>query len=243
VAVYLLSQDNMAFPPAHLAGDGGLLAVGGDLSVPRLLAAYAAGIFPWYAAGEPILWWSPDPRLVLYPNELIVSRRLRRTIRQGRFGITFDAAFETVIRACADMPRKGMAGTWIMPEMISAYCDLHIAGWAHSVEAWASGALAGGVYGVSIGGCFFGESMFSRVSNASKVALFHLIERLKTGGCRLVDCQVSSDHLIRLGAREIPRKRFLSEMRAAVGQNIEPGKWAGSCQGTDGIGVKADEGG
>jgi leucyl/phenylalanyl-tRNA--protein transferase len=232
VSVFLLSQYDTVFPPAELAGKDGLLAVGGDLSVRRLLSAYAAGIFPWYAPGEPILWWSPDPRLVLYPDALSVSRSLRKILRQQRFTVTFDHAFERVIRACAASERPTGDGTWLVPEMITAYCDLHAAGWAHSVEAWQTGRLAGGLYGVAIGRCFFGESMFSRVSNASKVALVHLVRRLSESGYGLIDCQVTSDHLLRLGACEIPRARFLDELKEALKDPSRRNLWPKGSQGT-----------
>ena len=186
----------------------GLLAVGGDLSPQRLLSAYARGVFPWYSAGQPILWWSPDPRLVLFPERLHVSRSLRKELRRGRFEVTFDRDFPAVIRACA-APRRGETGTWITAEMTAAYEQLHRLGHAHSVEAWLEGSLVGGLYGVALGSLFFGESMFSRVSNASKVAFVQLVRTLESLGCPLVDCQVHTPHLESLGAEMIPRGRFL----------------------------------
>ncbi len=222
--VYRLSAD-LTFPPARLAVPEGLLAVGGDLSLPRLRAAYARGIFPWYSEGEPILWWSPDPRLVLYPDALNVSRRLERTLRGRRFRITLDRAFGRVIRACAKTPRAAQDGTWITADMIAAYIALHEAGYAHSVETWRDGRLTGGLYGVSLGRCFFGESMFHRVSDASTVALVTLVRQLAAWDFDLVDCQVTTDHLIRLGAREIPRRRFLAELAGSLKHPTRRGVW------------------
>lgn len=213
--VFTLSK-RLSFPPPHLAIKEGLLAVGGDLSVERLLMAYRNGIFPWYSEGEPILWWSPNPRLVLYPEELRISRSLRKIIRQQQFHITFDDAFDAVIQACAESKRSYGEGTWITREMKAAYCELHRRGYAHSVEAWQNGDLVGGLYGVALGHAFFGESMFSRVSNASKVAFVTLVERLKRLKFKLIDCQVKTDHLIRFGAREIPRKLFLEQLEQAL---------------------------
>ena len=213
--VFTLSK-RLSFPPPHLAIKEGLLAVGGDLSVDRLLLAYRSGIFPWYAKGEPILWWSPDPRLVLYPDELNVSRSLRKVIKRKLFHITFDQNFDAVISGCAEAKRSYGDGTWITDEMKSAYIDLHKAGYAHSVEAWQDGRLVGGLYGVAIGRVFFGESMFSRVSNASKVAFVTFVENLRRLKFILIDCQVRTDHLMRFGAREIPRKVFLEQVEKAV---------------------------
>lgn len=213
--VFTLSK-RLSFPPPHLAIKEGLLAVGGDLSVERLLMAYRNGIFPWYSEGEPILWWSPNPRLVLYPEELRISRSLRKVIRQHLFHVTFDDAFDAVIQACAETKRSYGEGTWITREMKAAYCELHRRGYAHSVEAWQNGDLVGGLYGVALGYAFFGESMFSRVSNASKVAFVTLVERLQRLKFKLIDCQVKTDHLIRFGAREIPRKLFLEQLEKAL---------------------------
>jgi len=222
--VFRLSS-KLTFPPAHLAIDEGLLAVGGDLSVERLILAYRQGIFPWYAEDDPILWWSPDPRLVIYPAELHISRSLRRLIRRNRFTVTLDSAFGRVIRGCAGSRGPDHPGTWIVPEMIAAYERLHAAGLAHSVEAWEGDALAGGLYGVSLGGCFFGESMFARVGNASKVALVLLVEGLRQDGFELIDCQVTTDHLMQFGAREVPRPRFLQELQYALKQPTRQGLW------------------
>lgn len=223
MTLFLLSEA-LSFPPPRLANADGLLAVGGDLSQGRLILAYRMGIFPWYSEGEPLLWWSPDPRLVLFPSEFHISRSLKRVIKRGDFRITFDTAFKEVISGCAARRTKS-PGTWILPEMERAYQKLHDIGIAHSVEAWRNGNLAGGVYGVSLGGCFFGESMFSRVSNASKVALWALIKFLQNQKFDLVDCQVASEHLLRLGAREIPRNIFLSKLEKSMKKRTLRGKW------------------
>ncbi len=222
--VYLLTED-IIFPPPHLSEESGLLAVGGDLSPERLLLAYHTGIFPWYSDDDPILWWSPDPRLVLYPNELRVSKSLWKIIRQQTFQVTMDRAFEQVMTACAEIRRPRQKGTWIVDEMIQAYTRLHHAGLAHSVEAWHDGQLAGGLYGISLGRCFFGESMFARASNASKVAFYHLVQYLKTHHFDLIDCQVTTEHLLRLGAREIPRVQFLAELKCALQHPTLRGQW------------------
>ena len=216
--VFTLSK-RLSFPPPHLAIKEGLLAVGGDLSPERILLAYRNGIFPWYSPGEPILWWSPDPRLVLYPQELSVSKSLRKVIKRKTFQITFDKSFDDVILACADAKRSYGEGTWITDEMKAAYCQLHRQGYAHSVEAWQGDTLVGGLYGVAIGRVFFGESMFSRVSNASKAAFVTLVENLRKLKFSLIDCQVRTDHLVRFGAREIPRKLFLEQLEKAVGRS------------------------
>lgn len=198
------------FPAVDMAErePDGLLAVGGDLSVNRLINAYRHGIFPWFGDDDPILWWSPDPRTALFPERLRISRSLRKTLRRGRFTATLDRDFNAVINACAE-PRDEEGGTWLLPDMIAAYQRLHRYGLAHSVEIWHDGALAGGLYGVAIGRVFFGESMFSRVSDASKVALVHLCRTLGERGFRLIDCQVLTDHLIRMGAEQIPRADFI----------------------------------
>jgi leucyl/phenylalanyl-tRNA--protein transferase len=205
--------DEPIFPPVELAEPEGLLAIGGDLSTDRLLAAYRRGIFPWYEPGGPILWWSPDPRLVLFPGELSISRRLTRTIRQGRFETRYSTAFAQVIRACALVPRAHEEGTWITPEMQRAYIRLHELGHAQSMESWRGDRLVGGIYGVRVGRCFCGESMFHLEPDASKVALAALAERLEAEGMELIDCQVASEHLLRMGAREIPRARFLAYLK------------------------------
>ena len=197
------------FPPLTnaLKEPDGLLAFGGDLSITRLLNAYRHGIFPWYSEGQPIMWWSPDPRTVLFPAELKISRSLRKTLKQKPFEITVNKAFELVVLTCAE-PRAHDVGTWITPEMYRAYCRMHKHGHAHSVEAWQDGKLVGGLYGIAIGKVFFGESMFSRRSDASKVAFVHFVKWLKTLGFSLIDCQVESAHLSSLGATSIPREDF-----------------------------------
>jgi len=237
--VFRLSS-NLTFPPPHLAIAEGLLAVGGDLSVERLVLAYSQGIFPWYAEDDPILWWSPDPRLVLYPAELHVSRSLRKVLRQQTFVVTLDQAFRRVIRACAGNRGPDHPGTWIVPEMMAAYEALHAAGLAHSVEAWQGDMLAGGLYGVSLGGVFFGESMFTRVSNASKVALVRLVAGLRRAGFRLIDCQVTTAHLMRLGAREISRTRFMNELQRGLKSATRQGVWRFSDR--EGIAAEAQPG-
>ncbi len=222
--VFVLSEA-LTFPPPRLATPEGLLAVGGDLSRERLLLAYRMGIFPWYSDDEPILWWSPDPRLVLYPLEFRLSRSLEKVIRRGHFRVTMDQAFETVIRECATVRAGRSEGTWIVPDMIQAYCDLFCMGFAHSVETWSGELLAGGLYGVSLGSGFFGESMFTREANASKVALAALAAYLKVEGFDLIDCQVTTGHLQRMGAREIPRARYLKELKRCLQAPTRAGPW------------------
>lgn len=202
----------------------GLLAAGADLSVERLLDAYAHGIFPWFNEGEPLLWWSPDPRMVLFPPELRLSRSLRKRIRARTFDVTMDTAFADVMSACGET-RRGEEGTWISPEMIDAYTELHRRGHAHSVEAWAEGQLAGGLYGVALGRMFFGESMFARQPDASKVALSRLVDQLERWGFEMIDCQVATPHLASLGAREIPREEFIARLAALMAQPAMPSPW------------------
>jgi leucyl/phenylalanyl-tRNA---protein transferase len=213
--VFRLTED-LIFPSPDLAEEDGLLAVGGDLSLDRLLLAYSMGIFPWYTDDSPILWWSPDPRLVLMPEELIVSRSLRQLIKRGTFTVTMDAAFDEVIRNCAEMRRPGQQGTWITEEMIAAYCHLHRAGHAHSIESRENGELVGGLYGIALGKAFFGESMFTKKSGASKVAFVTLVQHLKKLDFSFIDCQVTTEHLKGLGAREVPRKKFLQMLKKAL---------------------------
>ena len=214
--VYRLTDD-LIFPPPELSEDDGLLAVGGDLSVERLVLAYSMGIFPWYSEGYPILWWSPDPRLILIPQELKISRSLRQCMKKSPYRITMDRAFAEVIAHCANVLRKDEDGTWITQEMIDAYIRLHKAGYAHSVEAWDCDGLAGGLYGVILGRAFFGESMFTKRSDASKTAFVTLTERLAADGFELIDCQVTTAHLLRFGAREVPRSSFLAMLKKAIG--------------------------
>ncbi len=220
--VFRLSDD-LVFPPPYLADEDGLLAVGGDLSCERLLLAYSMGIFPWYIKSSPIFWWSPDPRLVLFPEELHVSRSLKQIIKKQIFTITTDKAFEEVIRNCATIKRRGSKGTWLTEEMIDAYIDLHRLNYAHSCESWYNGELVGGLYGVAIGGVFFGESMFTKMSNASKVAFVKTVESLKSWGFVIIDCQVQTKHLMSFGARLISRKQFLKILDEAIKKRVE--KW------------------
>ncbi len=222
--VFRLSQ-NHAFPPCELADPDGLLAVGGDLSPQRLLLAYSLGIFPWYSQETPILWWSPDPRLVLFPHELKISRSLFRVLKKKSFTVTFNRAFLQVIKECALIRLERGEDTWISPEMVEAYVRLHRLGHAHSVEAWCHDELAGGLYGVSLGRVFFGESMFARRSNASKVAFVHLVHALKRRHFEMIDCQVTTAHLKSLGAREISRKKFLLHLKKAVRNDPSPVNW------------------
>ena len=218
----------IAFPDVELAmrEPDGLLAVGADLSLRTLLRAYRSGIFPWYGPGQPVMWWAPDPRLVLYPDELRVSRSLARTIRQGKFPVTMDTAFRSVVDACA-APRSSGPGTWITPQMAAAYSDMHAAGYAHSVECWYQGELAGGLYGVAIGRVFFGESMFTRVSDASKVAFVTLVRQLQHWGYQLIDCQVYTRHLASFGARTIPRREFTRILERECSGDTPPSAWSG----------------
>ena len=224
MTIFRLS-DILAFPKPHLADEDGLLAVGGDLSQERLLLAYRLGIFPWFLEGEPYLWWSPDPRLVLYPEELTLSKSLKKTIKKKPFQITFDSAFDHIIQSCARTRLKKNEDTWIGQEMIDAYCKLHESGYAHSVEAWCKGSLEGGLYGVSLGKCFFGESMFSNKSNASKIAFVHLVEYLKKESYMMIDCQVTTAHLKKFGAREIPRELFLQQLEEAMKWPTKSQSW------------------
>jgi len=213
---FLLGEE-VAFPPPSLAAESGLLAVGGALTEEWLLAAYRRGIFPWpWDEGQPMLWWCPDPRFVLYPSELRVSRSLEQRIRSGRFEVRYDAAFRDVMEACASIPRRDEPGTWILDEMIEAYTRLFERGVAHCAEAWRGGRLVGGLYGIRLGRLFFGESMFHRETDASKVAFASLVRRLASEGCTLIDCQMETEHLRRFGARSIPRARFLAEVAAGV---------------------------
>lgn len=214
------------FPPLEtaLARPNGLLAVGGDLSPSRLIDAYRRGIFPWFNEGEPILWWSPDPRMVLFPQELKISRSLRKTLERGNYEIRADSAFKQVMEACA-APRGDQAGTWIHAEMIAAYEKLHEMGMAHSMETWIEGELVGGLYGVGQGKMFFGESMFFRASDASKIAFVHLVTQLQRWGFEMIDCQMKTEHLASLGAREISRKEFRQKLKELVHYPERGKKW------------------
>jgi leucyl/phenylalanyl-tRNA--protein transferase len=215
----------LVFPSPHDAEPGGLLAVGGDLEPERLLLAYSLGIFPWYEEGLPILWHSPDPRMVLRPAELHVGRSLRKTLRRAPFRLSLDTAFERVIRCCARASRGGQRGTWITEDMVGAYVRLFELGFAHSAEAWQADELVGGLYGVSLGHCFFGESMFAHRPNASKSTFVALVRQLDHWGFDLIDCQVYTEHLERFGASEWPRARFLEELAPALAKPGRPGRW------------------
>ena len=222
-----------AFPPLELAlrEPNGLLCAGGDLSPQHILMAYRQGIFPWFSAGEPILWWSPDPRMVLVPCEFRLSRSLRRTLRQGKFRIRLDNDFPAVIDACAKTRRDGQNGTWITREMKAAYCTLFELGFAHSVETWLDDKLVGGLYGLAIGRMFYGESMFSHATDASKIALAHLCRHLDAQCFGLIDCQMNTPHLASLGAREIPRHEFAARLHELTASAPAHGRWAadGAC--------------
>jgi leucyl/phenylalanyl-tRNA---protein transferase len=214
------------FPPVEraLRDPNGLLAAGGDLSPERLLDAYARGIFPWFGDEDPLLWWSPDPRMALFVRELHVSRSLRKIVTAGRFTVTFDRAFKEVMHGCAG-PRGDESGTWITDDMLRAYAALHRLGFAHSVETWADDELVGGLYGVALGRMFYGESMFTRESNASKVALVTLVRQLERWGFEMIDCQMTTEHLASFGAREVPRETFLRDVRRLVKEAPVPSPW------------------
>lgn len=220
-----LPTNSGKFPPLWAASGEGLLAVGGDLSRGRLLTAYANGIFPWYDDDAPILWWAPPKRCILRPEEAHVPRSLRRVINSRCFSITVDSAFGSVIRSCARARRSGQKGTWIVPEMVDAYIDLHAAGYAHSMEAWRDGELVGGLYGVALGGGFFGESMFFTAPEASKVSFVWLAGLLRTWGFTLIDCQQVTDHLLRFGAYAVPREVFMEALAEALRVPAPPGGW------------------
>ena len=213
------------FPPPDYADPSGLLAVGGDLSSERLLEAYRLGIFPWYSDDQPILWWSPDPRLTLELADFKISRSLGKTLRRGHLKVTFDRAFEEVIQACASVPREAQNGTWITQEMQEAYINLHGLGYAHSVESWLGDQLVGGLYGVSLGKAFFGESMFHLQADASKVALANLVDNLKRWEFQFIDSQMTTEHMLRLGAKELPRRVFLKRLQSALRHPTKRGRW------------------
>lgn len=222
--VYLLNE-SLVFPHPMNAEPSGLLAVGGDLSVERLLLAYRNGIFPWYSEGDPIMWFSPDPRLVLSLSDLHVSKKLRKLIRSNTFEVRCDNSFKEVITLCANTSRNEQQGTWITDDMIDAYVKLHQEGYAHSVETYHDGRLVGGLYGVSLGGAFFGESMFYLMSNASKVALYYLVQKLKRWDFDFIDSQVPNEHMKRMGGREIARETFLLKLGNALQKNTVRGSW------------------
>ena len=227
----------LAFPPPHLAEPNGLLAVGGDLSPARIIEAYRQGIFPWFGEGDPILWWSPAPRLVLFPGEFHLPRRLARTIRRNVFTVTADTAFREVIDRCARTRIEAGSETWITGEMIEAYCRLHELGYAHSIECRRGSELAGGLYGIALGRIFFGESMFSLVRDASKVALQALVRHAAATGIRMIDCQMRTEHLVRLGARELPRKDFQHILDRFVYPLAPQKKWRLRYTDKEGIGT------
>lgn len=224
--VPVIDKGDLRFPPMDTATPEGLLAMGGDLCSERLLAAYRRGIFPWYSDGQPILWWSPDPRAVLYPSRLKVSRSLDKTLRKQKYEVTLDREFDKVIRACAG-PRSSDpdSGTWITEDMINAYGGLHQLGFAHSVECWLGDQLAGGLYGIAIGRAFFGESMFSHATDASKIGLVHLVRQLQRWEFVIIDCQLPSAHLFRFGAEKIPRVHFMQQLGAAIARPGRHGPW------------------
>lgn len=215
----------VAFPSPHLANEDGLIAVGGDLSIERLILAYKMGIFPWYSDDSPILWWSPDPRLILIPSEFVVSRSLRAIIKKRYFTVTFDTCFDDVIKMCALIRLSKGQETWITNDMVTAYKRLHREGYAHSVECWFEGNLVGGLYGVSIGKAFFGESMFSLHSNSSKVALYELVKRLQQWAFEFIDCQIITSHLMSMGAKLVSREAFLRMLSNAIAHPSRLGKW------------------
>jgi leucyl/phenylalanyl-tRNA--protein transferase len=220
------NSSDLRFPPVDLSTPEGLLAVGGDLRPERLLEAYRHGIFPWYSDDQPILWWSPDPRTVLFPDKLHISRSLKRSLRPGIFTVTLDTCFRDVMQHCAGpRPQYPDGGTWITTEMLEAYTRLHEQGYAHSVETWQEGQLVGGLYGVALGGAFFAESMFTLVPDASKVALVSLVRQLQAREFRIIDCQQASPHVMRFGAEEIPRRDFLSRLAEAVKLPERRGRW------------------
>ncbi len=223
--VFQLSSEHHIFPPPELAEPNGLLAIGGDLSVERLVAAYRQGIFPWYGEGDPILWWFTSPRLILVPEEMYISRRLRRYYRNTDLRLSINHDFDQVISCCAAAPRKEGEGTWITKEMIQAYLRLHRRGYAHSVECWKGSTLVGGLYGISLGKVFFGESMFAAEPNSSKFALIHLVDFLISIDCRIIDCQMTTDHLVSLGAREMRGTKFRRLLDKYIATINENGAW------------------
>jgi len=220
-----LSRYSYAFPDPRGASDEGLLAYGGDLSSARLLNAYRRGIFPWYAEGDPILWWSPNPRLLLYPDNFYVRKSFARVLRKGIFEVRFDEAFAEVIGFCANVPREGQEGTWLLPEVQEAYIQLHNEGFAHSVEVYQEGRLVGGLYGLALGKAFFGESMFSLVSDTSKVAFKALSDVLASRGYDFIDCQMETEHMVKLGAQCVSRERFLEALEKSLQKPSDLGSW------------------
>jgi leucyl/phenylalanyl-tRNA---protein transferase len=218
-------DDRLVFPPVHLAEDG-LLAVGGDLRPERLMLAYSKGIFPWYGENLPILWHAPDPRMIMTSEDLVIQRSLRKAIRRRPYELRVDTVFEDVLRGCSQSPRPGQKGTWLIPEMIEAYLELHALGLAHSFEAWRDGELVGGCYGVSLGAVFFGESMFTRAPDASKIAYAACVNQLHAWGIGLIDCQVHTEHLERFGAYEVPRLMYMELLAIALDQPTRRSRWS-----------------
>lgn len=223
--MFYFLNEKLYFPPVNRANSQGILAVGGDLSPERLLLAYQSGIFPWFNENDPIIWWSPDPRFIMYPYAIKVSKSMKQILKSRKFHITFDQDFLGVITNCQSIKRKGQAGTWITEEMIEAYLNLHHLGFAHSVEAWQEGELVGGLYGVSLGKVFFGESMFAKASNASKAAYITLVKNLQMLDFQIIDCQVYTEHLASLGAQNVPRKEFMSLLAKALKEETLRGSW------------------
>lgn len=224
MTIFYLNEENV-FPPVSFAQKNGILAIGGDLSPARLIAAYEKGIFPWYSQGDPIIWWSPDPRFVIFPEKIKISRSMKQEIRKGTFKITADRAFDQVIKACRN-PRKHESGTWITDDIVKGYTELHKLGYAHSIEAWKDEKLTGGLYGVSLGRCFFGESMFYTEPNSSKAAFITLAEKLASLNFDIIDCQVYTAHLESLGAVEIPREEFIAILNYSLTQETLKGNWS-----------------
>ena len=223
--IYWLDPNSLVFPPAHLASEEGIIAVGGDLSAARLLEAYRLGIFPWFNEDDPILWWTPDPRFVLFPEDLKVAKSMRPLFNQKTFTLSMDQAFPEVIKACQSCYRPGQGGTWITEEMREAYIHLHNQGYAHSVEVWQGEDLVGGLYGIALGKVFYGESMFAFASNASKFGFISLVRQLKKWGFTLIDCQQETNHLASLGAKAIPRKQFLAHLQQNPLEATKVGSW------------------
>ncbi|MEO8703902.1 MAG: leucyl/phenylalanyl-tRNA--protein transferase [Kofleriaceae bacterium] len=217
-------DDRLVFPPVHLAEDG-LLALGGDLRPERLMLAYTQGIFPWYAENLPILWHSPDPRMIMTTRDLVVQRSLRKQVKRAPYRLAMDTAFDRVLAGCASVPRPGQSGTWLIPEMVDAYNKLHALGFAHSIEAWQGDELVGGLYGVSLGAAFFGESMFARAPDASKIAFVACVRQLDRWGIGLIDCQVHTEHLERFGAYEVSRLDYMEMLHTALDQPTRRGRW------------------
>lgn len=224
--IYHIPEDEIVFPHPSLSNPDGILGIGGDLSIERLLVAYQNGIFPWYGELDPIMWWSPDPRCILFPENIKVRKSMRSYFNQDKYRITFDTHFEEVITACQRIERHGQSGTWIIYEMKEAYIELHKAGYAHSLEVWLDDKLAGGLYGVSLGRMFFGESMFSIGTNASKFALISLAKILKSKGFTLIDCQQDTPHIISMGAENISRQEFLEHLNKNKDQETYRGSWS-----------------